>query len=150
MTVKEIYHRVHSCFVCFHYFSCLYVVIFESNKNLFLFSFSNFGRIRKMLIPNATNLISQSQLWKITKNKQLILNGLMITIKDNFCTKLLVNRDSFAFPVVCMPYLDSNIPSKIFFSAFGREIKYNQQERPMILLSFKGTLKSDQLIDKMR
>ena len=51
MTVKEIYHRVHSCFVCFHYFSCLYVVIFESNKNLFFVQLLKFWKNTKNAHP---------------------------------------------------------------------------------------------------
>ena len=46
-------------------------------------------------------------------------------------------RGSFPFPVVCVPYLDSNIPSKIFYSFHLEEKYYNQQEQPMMSPSFK-------------
>ena len=48
---------------------------------------------------------------------------LMITIEDQkFTTKLYDKRDDFPFAIVRMPYVDSNIPSKIFYSSFGAEI----------------------------
>ena len=37
-------------------------------------------------------------------------------------TSLYDKRDDFPFSIVRMPYLDSNIPSKIFYSAYGAEI----------------------------
>ena len=48
---------------------------------------------------------------------------LLITIKNNkFCIQLFDKRDEFPFCIVRMPYLSSNIPSKMFYSAFGAEI----------------------------
>jgi len=48
---------------------------------------------------------------------------LMIGIRDNkFFISLYDKRDTFPFAIVRMPHLDSNIPSKIFYSAFGGEI----------------------------
>ena len=48
---------------------------------------------------------------------------LMITIKDKkMCTKLFDKRNSFQILVVRMPYRDSNIPSKICYTAFGAKI----------------------------
>lgn len=54
--------------------------------------------------------------------KAYFLN-LMITTKDKqFCSKLFNKRNSFLISVVCMPYLDSNISSKVFHSAFKVKI----------------------------
>ena len=48
---------------------------------------------------------------------------LMICIENNkFNTNLYDKRDDFPFSVVRMPYLDSNIPSKILYSSFGAEV----------------------------
>ena len=44
-------------------------------------------------------------------------------------------RDSFLLPVVLMHHLDSNIPSKVFYSAFGAEI-LRPASRPTMLPSF--------------
>ena len=47
----------------------------------------------------------------------------MITIEEkNSWTNFFDKRDSFPFSIVRMPYLDSNIPSKSSYSAFGAEI----------------------------
>jgi len=40
----------------------------------------------------------------------------------SFSTKLFDKRDSFPFYINRMPFLDSNMPSKIFYSAVGSEI----------------------------
>ena len=46
-----------------------------------------------------------------------------ITIKDSqFAVKLYDKRDAFPFKIVRMPYRESNMPSRIFYSAFGAEI----------------------------
>ena len=48
---------------------------------------------------------------------------LKISIENNkFITNLYDKRDYFPFCIVRMPYIDSNIPSKIFYSSFGAEI----------------------------
>ena len=48
---------------------------------------------------------------------------LTIKIKNNrFATSLYDKRDGFPFSIVRMPHLCSNIPSKMFYSAFGAEI----------------------------
>ena len=46
-----------------------------------------------------------------------------ITLKDGqFDVKLFDKRDAFPFKIVRMPYRDSNMPSRIFYSSFGAEI----------------------------
>ena len=46
-----------------------------------------------------------------------------ITIVDNmFIYKLFDKRDDFPFFVVRMPYLDSNIPSFVFYGSFKSEV----------------------------
>ena len=51
------------------------------------------------------------------------LAELLITVKDKkCCTKLFDKRDSFPFLIVRMSYLDSNTPSRIFYSGFEAEI----------------------------
>ena len=48
---------------------------------------------------------------------------LMINIRDDkFVISLYDKRNTFPFSIVRMPYLESNIPSKMFYSAFGSEI----------------------------
>ena len=48
---------------------------------------------------------------------------LMISIIDNqFCTKLFDKRNNFPISFVRIPYLDSNILSNYFYSAFKTEI----------------------------
>ena len=44
---------------------------------------------------------------------------------DRFYISLYDKRDDFSFYIVRMSYLCSNIPSKIFYSAFGAEIFEN-------------------------
>ena len=39
-----------------------------------------------------------------------------------FKTNLYDKRDDLPFSIVKMPYLESNIPSKMFYSAYGAEI----------------------------
>ena len=38
--------------------------------------------------------------------------------EEKFLISLYDKRDNFPFSIVRMPYLDSNIPSRIFYSAF--------------------------------
>ena len=46
-----------------------------------------------------------------------------ITIKDGiFVYKLFDKRDAFGFPIVRMPFIESNIPSNIFYGAVFSEI----------------------------
>ena len=48
---------------------------------------------------------------------------LFLEIEDNkFSMNLYDKRDDFPFSIVRMPYLNSNLPSKMFYSAFGAEI----------------------------
>ena len=48
---------------------------------------------------------------------------LFITVVGNkFNTKLFDKRDSFPFQISRMPFLCSNIPSKVFYSSLGAEI----------------------------
>ena len=48
---------------------------------------------------------------------------LMINIRDDkFVISLYDKHNTFPFSIVRMPYLESNIPSKMFYSAFGSEI----------------------------
>ena len=42
--------------------------------------------------------------------------------EDKFIYKMFDKRDEFAFSVVCMPYIDSNIPSYIFYGTIMSEI----------------------------
>ena len=45
-----------------------------------------------------------------------------ITVKDGvFINKIFDKRDAFLFFIVCMPYIDSNIPKSIFDSALVGE-----------------------------
>ena len=49
--------------------------------------------------------------------------ALDVTVKDGiFVYKLFDKRDAFTFPIVRMPFLDSNIPSSIFYGAIFSEI----------------------------
>ena len=49
--------------------------------------------------------------------------NLGIKVKDNkFSIRFHDKREDFPFHIVIMPYLRSNIPSKIFYPAFGEEI----------------------------
>ena len=48
--------------------------------------------------------------------------NLDVTAKDGvFIYKLFDKRDAFPFFIVCMPYVDSNIPKTIFYSALAGE-----------------------------
>lgn len=60
-----------------------------------------------------------------------------------FWAKLFDKMDSFSLAVVLMLYLDSNIPSKAFYLAFGADI-LRSGRRSMMLPSF------DQSNDKKR
>ena len=58
----------------------------------------------------------------VTNTERSFLD-LNIKIENNrFATSLYDKRDGFPFSIVRMPYLCSNIPSKMFYSAFGAEI----------------------------
>ena len=43
-------------------------------------------------------------------------------IENKFDVKLYDKRDAFPFSIVRMPFLDSNMPSKIFYSSLGAEV----------------------------
>ena len=46
-----------------------------------------------------------------------------IEVQDkNFTTELFDKRDALPFYINRMPYLDSNIPSKIFYASIGSEV----------------------------
>ena len=63
-------------------------------------------------------------------------NKILVILKDmKFCAKLFDKKDSFRLPVVIMPYLVSNIPSKVYYSAIGAEI-LRLARKPMMLPSF--------------
>ena len=66
--------------------------------------------------------------------------------EEKFVISLYDKRDNFPFSIVRMPYLDSNIPSKIFYSAFGGEIlRFARNTSDIALFMDKSKL----LIDRM-
>ena len=56
-------------------------------------------------------------------SKQASFLDLNIKINHNkFITSLYDKRDAFPFSIVRMPFKDSNMPSKIFYSSLGAEV----------------------------
>ena len=64
------------------------------------------------------------ELKKENGNRDATFLDLNIEINDtnNFNISLFDKRDTFPFSIVRMPFLDSNIPSKMFYSSLGAEI----------------------------
>ena len=75
-----------------------------------------FGKVFKDIYPDELELKVEHE-----GNSASFLN-LEIRIEDGqFVYKLYDKRDAFPFSIVRMPYLSSNIPKKIFYSALVGE-----------------------------
>ena len=59
---------------------------------------------------------------KLSNNKVSFLDLLIQVQNNQFLIQVSDKRDGFPFFIVRMPFLRSNIPSKIFYSTYGSEI----------------------------
>ena len=76
-----------------------------------------FGKEFKNIYPDSLELKCEHSGMKAT------FLDLHIEIEQNtFSYKLFDKRDSYAFKIVRMPYISSNIPNRIFYATFTSEL----------------------------